>query len=206
MVERDHRCFVRSGSAKGSEGPGSTLIPKRTSGKPSTHIPKAAEQKAYDDASVFGDLLETHEVLFDFPATGWVFRADPEDKGIREEWPLAAPSTAEWSPIEIKRFWEEQGWDHDGVAWYRTEFIVPSVPKGKSLQLVVGAADESATVWIDGEKVGTFDIGEAGWDKRFSFDMTGRIEAGKKTPIAFRVLDRTGVGGLWKSIKITAAK
>ncbi|HID07835.1 MAG TPA: hypothetical protein EYP10_11900, partial [Armatimonadetes bacterium] len=153
---------------KARKAPGKIAPPKRVRKPKGRYIPRAKEQRGYDDESTFGDLLKTHEILFDFPAKGWLFRPDPEDRGIKEKWYRVDLDEADWSPIEIKKFWEEQGWDYDGVAWYRTRFVVPQIPKGRKIFLVVGAADESATVWLNGERIGVHDIGEAGWTKRFS--------------------------------------
>jgi hypothetical protein len=187
------------------KAPGKTVVaegPRRSE----KYVPQAAAQQGYDDQATFGELRETQDVLLDFPATGWLFRTDPQDRGIREKWYRVDLPADGWKPIEIRKFWEEQGWDYDGVAWYRTTFTVPTIPAGRKIELVVGAADESATVWINGEKVGVFDMGEAGWDQRFSLDVTGRIQPGQENQITFRLLDRVGAGGLWKSVKIMAAK
>jgi len=87
---------------------------------------------------------------------------------------------------------------------------VPESAKGQKIELVVGAADESAWVWVNGVKVGEHDEGEAGWDKRFSIDVTAAIRPGavqryassRRTLIAVKVLDRTAFGGIWRSAKL----
>lgn len=163
---------------------------------------RAAGVAGHDDEATFGDLLATRRVRYDFPASGWLFRADPEDQGLAEGWYRADLPAAGWHPIEIRRFWEEQGWDYDGVAWYRTGFQLAAGADRSVLELVVGAADESATVWLNGELLGAFDQGERGWDQRFALDLTGRVMAGRDNQLALRVVDRTGPGGLWKGIKI----
>ncbi len=170
------------------------------------NVPRAAKQANYSDAAVFGDLLTTHDVLLDLPATGWLFRVDPSDKGIREQWYRDDLDEKPWKPIEIRKFWEEQGWNYDGVGWYRLRFTAPDIPRGRKVALVVGAADESATVWLNGQKAGVHDREEGGWDKRFSLDITKDLKPGRENQIAVRVLDCTGAGGLWKSIKIMAPK
>ncbi len=141
----------------------------------------------------FADLLKTHDVLFDFPASGWRFKPDPDDVGVREDWASPTLDDSSWSPIQIEKFWEEQGWDYDGYGWYRIDFTIPVLPQGKHLTLAVGAADESASVWLNGTKLCDHDIGEYGWDQLFSCDVTGRIRPGKNE-LTIRVLDR---GSRW---------
>jgi sialate O-acetylesterase len=159
-----------------------------------------------DDAT-FSDLLATHQVLFNFPSKGWLFKLDPEAAGVGRKWQAPGLDTHDWISFEIRKFWEEQGWaNYDGVAWYRHTFTGPALPEGKKIQLVVGAVDESATVWINGEKAGEFDEGDAGWDKRFSLDVTGKLASGRENQIVFRVLDQAGAGGLWKGIRLLAEK
>jgi hypothetical protein len=110
-----------------------------------------------------------------------------------------------WKDIEIGQFWEEQGWDYDGVAWYRVTFDLPAAAAGRPLFLAIGAADESGWVWINGEKAGEQDIGEEGWDKLFLVPANA-LRPGQPNTVAIRILDRNRVGGLWKSVKVVAKK
>jgi hypothetical protein len=149
-----------------------------------------------DDASTFGDLLETNDVLMDLSTPGWEFWPDPKQLG-------AAKADA-WSPIEVGQFWEEQGWDYDGVGWYRRSIDLQKAPTGK-VQLAVGACDESAEVYLNGQRVGSHGNGETGWDERFTVDLSGKLKAGANE-LLIRVTDRTGPGGLWKGVKLLSAK
>ena len=167
---------------------------------------KAASLSGYDDTATFGPLARTHETVFGFPAKGWSFRMDPDDVGTQQEWFRVDLNAKDWSPIEIRKFWDEFGWNCVGYGWYRTTFVAPGLPAGRRIELVVGAADEGAAVWLNGEKVGEFDQGTSGWDKRFSVDITGKLRAGKENSIAIRVSNNEGIGGLWKSIKIMAVR
>jgi beta-galactosidase/beta-glucuronidase len=115
-------------------------------------------------------------------------------------WTFNAEGQAESTPIEVGKFWEEQGWDFDGIAWYQRKFKLDAVPKGK-VEIVFGACDESATVFLNGEEIGKHDLGEMGWDQRFSFDITGKLRAAEND-LRVCVIDRTGPGGLWKGVAI----
>jgi hypothetical protein len=156
---------------------------------PDTAQTLLAEGRPRDWQSTFADLLETQSVLVDLSTPGWEFRIDGQDQ---------------WSPIEVGKFWEEQGWDYDGVAWYRRTFALDASPDGP-VQIVFGACDESAEVWLNGTKLGSHDRGEAGWDQRFSFDLMGKLRAGTNE-LLVRAIDRTGPGGIWKPVTIFTNK
>jgi len=81
------------------------------------------------------------------------------------------------------------------------------VPQGRKVVLWFGAADETATVWVNGVKVGEHDIGpDVGWDKRFPIEVTAVLRPGRPNEIAVRVHNSTLAGGLWKSIKLAVEK
>jgi hypothetical protein len=172
---------------------------------PPGEIPRAAKITGHDDTSTFGDLLIAQSLLFDIPNDGWHFKLDPENKGRDARWFADETPSTDWASIETGKFWEEQGYDYDGVAWYRRTIGVPNIPAGKKITLVLGAADESAWVYLNGELIGEHDIGEGGWDQRVAIDVTGKLRTGQNN-LAIRVLDRTGPGGLWKSVKIFCEK
>jgi hypothetical protein len=163
---------------------------------------KASAQKDHSDEETFADLLKNYTIIGDLHAN-WTFKPDPKDQGVASRWFAPKLDTAGWSPIDVGKFWEEQGWDYDGAAWYRTTFINP-LPDQKIL-LAFGAADESATVYLNGKKIGAHDVGEIGWDEPFSLDVTGALKPGENQ-LTVRVFDRTGPGGLWKSVKLMQAK
>ncbi len=130
----------------------------------------------------------------------WAFRTDPNDAGVEQHWFESPAARENWSPINVGKFWEEQGWDYDGFGWYRTHFEMPDPPGGK-LHLAFGACDESATVWLNGQKVGAHDLGEYGWDRPFSIDVSGVLRKGSNT-LCVRVLNRAGPGGIWKPVML----
>jgi hypothetical protein len=172
---------------------------------PPGEIPHAASIKGHDDATTFADFLASQNLLLDIPNQGWHFKLDPTDKGRDDKWFATDTDTTTWSTIETGKFWEEQGYDYDGLAWYRRTIDLPEIPKNKKITLVVGAADESAWIYLNGEPVGQHDIGEGGWDQRFSIDVTDKLKPGQNT-LSIRVLDRVGPGGIWKPIKIFSEK
>ncbi|HUQ11754.1 MAG TPA: LamG-like jellyroll fold domain-containing protein [Steroidobacteraceae bacterium] len=67
--------------------------------------------------------------------------------------------------------------------WYRTAFDAPESLEGKQLTLTFKGINYAAEVWVNGGRVG--DI--RGAFIRGVFDVTGRIQAGKRNAIAVRV-------------------
>jgi hypothetical protein len=168
-----------------------------------TDIPRAVDQRRYSDAETFSQLPEKLTEIFDFPKDGWKFKRDEKDLGQEQGWHRAGFDDSSWRTISIGKFWEEQGEPgYDGIAWYRLSFKSAPVQPGKPVFLAVGAADESAWVWLNGESVGSHDIGPGGWEFPFALDITSRLKPGAENVLAVRVLDTLGAGGLWKSVKL----
>ncbi len=171
----------------------------------SQFIAEASQMEGHDEAETFGDVLKTRDVLLNVPNDGWFIRMDPDNVGLKEKWFSRWVDANAWEPIEVDKFWEEQGWDYDGVGWYRTMIHIDQLPKGKKLSLVFGAADEDAQVWLNGKKLGAHERGEIGWDELFEFDVTNKLHVGDNQ-LTVRVFDRTGPGGIWKSVKILSSR
>jgi sialate O-acetylesterase len=60
-----------------------------------------------------------------------------------------------WNSIRVPGKWENQGYpDHDGYAWYRTRFTVPTELFGQELYLVLGKIDDFDKVYLNGDLIG----------------------------------------------------
>ncbi|WNG38745.1 beta-galactosidase [Archangium violaceum] len=79
---------------------------------------------------------------------------------------------------------------HHNRMWYRRTFTVPSTWSGQRVQLHFGAVDWEATVYVNGQQVGTH---QGGFDG-FSFDITDRLRSGTNELIV-GVYDPTDAGG-----------
>jgi hypothetical protein len=188
--------------ASGRSGPTPMQYAKLPADAPHVKMaPKATTQKGYDDKTTFNVLMAGRKVLLDLPKAGWAFKIDPEERGVAEKWFARGFDAKDWGTIEIGKFWEEQGWDYDGDGWYRISFDLPALPEGKRIMLAVGAADSAAMVWLNGKAVGTYDMGDGGWDRPFAFDITDVVYPAKNT-LVIKVHDRSGPGGLWKSVRV----
>ncbi len=177
-------------------------------GTPASAIPQAANQPGYDDESTFGDLKPKYDFLADLPKT-WQFTTDPTNQGTTGKWYAPGFDASKWTSLEIGKFWDEQGVQFCGNAWYRLTWDTPTfpAPPGKAVVLLFGAADETALVWVNGQLAGKHDEGaDYGWDKRFLIPVTGKLKPGEKNVIVVKVGNSALAGGLWKSVKLAVAR
>ena len=137
---------------------------------------------------------------------GWKFKT-----GDQPEWSTAAFNDSSWSPIQIGKPWEEQGYaNYDGFAWYRLHIIIPSSIKEKAflkekLRFDLGKIDDGDDVYLNGSLIGR-NAGKGGDIKQGSYDVQRaytllltdrRILWDKENVIAVRVWDHGGDGGMY---------
>jgi hypothetical protein len=86
----------------------------------------------------------------------WMFRWDPDDRGVQEQW--YDPGTAmgqEWARVEVPAFLADTpAGNAIGYGWYRTTFTLPEDHAGKPIELHFGGVDEQAWVYVNGQRVG----------------------------------------------------
>lgn len=63
-----------------------------------------------------------------------------------------------WKKIMVPAYWESEGYDYDGVAWYRKEFRLSPELYDKNLVLVIGKIDDLDEVYLNGKLVGSTGI------------------------------------------------
>ena len=163
---------------------------------------KAADISRHDDASTFADMKKSMTEVFDFPKDSWKLKYDESNTGEQSGWYRITFDDSQWQPVSIGKFWDEIYGEHTGYGWYRLKFTAPAKSDGKSVFLAFGAADESAWVWLNGWTVGSQDIGTHAWIDPFALDVTPYIRPGQENVLAIKVLNSSGPGGLWKSIKL----
>jgi hypothetical protein len=60
-----------------------------------------------------------------------------------------------WAEIKVPAYWESQGYEnYDGLAWYRTKFILPASLEDQELYLVLGKIDDMDKVYLNGDLIG----------------------------------------------------
>ncbi|WP_123535578.1 sugar-binding domain-containing protein [Halosimplex salinum] len=144
----------------------------------------------------------------------WQFLTDPDDG---EERALADPET-DWSDAEratVPHAWQEDEAhrEYTGTAWYRR--TVEYDGSGDRVFLRFGAVDYEATVYVDGERVGTHRDGYL----PFEVEVTDALSSGESV-VAVEVADPedlseiphgkqgapwyTRVSGIWQSVTLEA--
>jgi len=149
------------------------------------------------------------EVISVLPAEAR-FKLDPRDEGVRQQWFAPDLDESNWDHIRTGASWEQQGYNYDGYAWYRLQFLVPKGARGRKLSLACGGADEEAWVYLNGELVGEHTMSSTGqtahqiWDKPFSVPLPN-ARAGAENVLAVRVRDSMMAGGIFKPVRLHAA-
>jgi len=89
----------------------------------------------------------------------WQFRLDPDDVGLNSKW---HDGFTESRPIVVPSSWNElfpDTYDYIGVGWYQTSFSIPGSWSQDDLRLRFGSVTYKATVWINGQLLGSHEGG-----------------------------------------------
>ncbi len=144
----------------------------------------------------------------------WLVQWDPDGVGEEPGWFRADHADPDWlktgvsgpgEELPVGRRWrEEHGEDYNGLAWYRTGFLVPRDDAGRRARLIFGAVDEACVVWLNGRRVldrpYPFGGDTESWQKAFEVDITDAARYGEPNLLAVRVEDNTGAGGIWRPV------
>lgn len=141
------------------------------------------------------------------PDVNWKFKLDLFRTGHlpKFKWYQEDMNEKGWKSIRLGN-WEKQGYDYDGIAWYRIRFTMPEKINCNAVELAFGGVDESAWVWLNGTYLGCHDIGPDGWNIPFSLDCTEEVRWGKENVMVVRVLDTRFAGGIYKPVHIEILK
>ncbi|MBN1553151.1 MAG: DUF4838 domain-containing protein [Phycisphaerae bacterium] len=143
------------------------------------------------------------------------FSPDPRNEGVAKKWFSVDCSDLEWSKIKcgLDGGWNQQGFKElTGVGWYRIRFAVPeSLKQYKHVSLLVGAADEDAVLWLNGQKVFEHTCKSTGlapmeiWNTPFIFPLGTNLRIGGENVLAVRIFNREAMGGLWKPLYLVGS-
>ena len=148
----------------------------------------------------------------------WQLRWDDDKVGENEKWYAGNPGAdALWHSVRTDMAWEKQsvgiakkaadGKDYDGHAWYRTTFRLDPKLRGQKLQLLFGAVDESAWVYLNGKKIGEHLFKQPNdWQEPFRIDLPTDTRFGEDNDLYVLVEDKAGDGGIWKPVYVVRAK
>ena len=82
-------------------------------------------------------------------------------------------------------------------------FGVDTKFKAAELALLFGAVDEGATVWLNGELIGSHPFKkDSDWYMPFTMDITDCVRIGEMNTLVVLVEDRAGLGGVWKPVML----
>jgi len=116
----------------------------------------------------------------------WKFRTDPDRLGdkypddmmysFRRECRYMSPDydDAEWDTIRVPVCWQAEGYDYNGVAWYRRTLTLTREQLAKRVRLRFKGVDYFADVWLNGRCCGSHE----GFFAPFEFDITGNLVEG----------------------------
>jgi len=126
---------------------------------------------------------------------------------------------AAWDNISLPHTWNAlDGADGGnnyfrGIGWYRKHVVVPVSLTGKIIYLKIGAANTSASVYVNGQLIGS----HTGGYSAFMFDVTHTVVLGQDNVIAVKVdnsatilcpplsADFTFYGGITRDVELVAA-
>jgi len=118
----------------------------------------------------------------------WEFRTDPEDRGELGGWFAGGPATG-WHAVEVPHTWqvEAQTTGYFGAGWYRRQVTVPEELAGWHLRLRFEAAYHTATVWLNGRRLGSHE--RKGYTA-FELDASQAARPGEPNTLVVKVDNR----------------
>lgn len=116
----------------------------------------------------------------------WLFRTDPEDAGLRNNWFATNPAPNEWFTVTVPHTWQVQSpfTEYRGVAWYQRNFDVPERWTGSAIRIEFAAVYHTATVWVNGQLAG--EHARKGYTT-FTLDISHLVHAGAQNSLVVRV-------------------
>jgi len=81
----------------------------------------------------------------------------------------------DWDEIKVPSCWQTQGYNYNGIAWYRRRFTLATSQADKVYRLKFKGVDYFADVWINGFYLGSHE----GFFNKFEYDITERIKGGE---------------------------
>ena len=132
----------------------------------------------------------------------WLFKTDPTDRGVEEEWFIPDFDDSNWKIIAAAKEWEKQGFpNYDGYAWYRKWVSLSRKDwKGKPIFLILGGVDDEYDLFVNGKKVGHHgSSSNSVWNQLTWTDISPYVKLGTKNLICLRVYDWGGGGGICRA-------
>lgn len=188
-----------------------SFFSEAASGAAAVHPQQLLREKTYKDTFEFpAQWKDPIAKGPSVPLTDWLFRADPFDNGLKQEWFKPANfAKADWVAAKVPSFWAETDaiGDFQGYGWHRAVFTLPASWQGKGLRLMFAGVDEQAWVYLNGRPVGEHSEGSekkaftALYDEPFIVDVpAGQLKVGEPNILYVRVHNQIAAGGIWRPV------
>ena len=127
----------------------------------------------------------------------WRFHLDRETKKGKGEakngWEAADFDDSAWARIIVGKPWEAQGYNYNGIAWYRTRVFIPREWERDTLVLRAGMPDDAAETYLNGVSLGK----TAKFTEQICYVLKPeQVRFGAVNTISIRVWDWYKGGGL----------
>ncbi len=116
----------------------------------------------------------------------WLFRTDPEDAGLRNNWFSANSAANDWATVVVPHTWQVHSpfVEYRGIAWYQRNFDVPERRTGSAIRIEFAAVFHTARVWVNGRLAG--EHARKGYTA-FTFDISHLVHVGAPNSLVVRV-------------------
>ena len=127
-----------------------------------------------------------------------------------DKWYLPECDDSKWRNMNVGFYGAWLSGPYMGVGLYRTRYTLPEDMRKKHVYLHFGAADELATVYVDGKKEIEHSTGSMKVSARivrtlpFSFECPALAD-GQPHTIAVHVFNLHGLGGLYEPVSVVAS-
>ena len=111
-----------------------------------------------------------------------------------KSWMLPTFDDSNWKTMAVPGYYDLKTFaGHDGLIWFRKEFVLPDSLAGRSLVLNMGGIDDTDRTYVNGIKVGESFVKTS--ESRTYIIPAGLLKAGKNL-IAVRIEDLGAIGGI----------
>lgn len=116
-----------------------------------------------------------------------------EGTGVKLGWMNPSFDDSKWGILSIGATWEAQGYNFDGVGWFRQKVFVPAAWKGLPLQLLLGQPDDRGEIYFNGQEVARVDKYGPNFETTLKPEL---VNYGGENTIAVRIVDWYSQGGI----------
>lgn len=143
----------------------------------------------------------------------WKFQIDPLEVGVRDDWAATKFDDRAWQKMRVPAWYAETDVGaYNGIAWYRLRFKVPETWKGRDLNILFGAVDKEAWIYLNGKLLREHSEESEGRKAEEIYDTSFEAKApaslvvfGGENVLTVRVRNTFAGGGISRPVFIHAA-